>query len=119
MHQCAGKKRDGSQCTATVNPPQTYCWWHSEENAAQRKRAAAKGGRARGNSEIHDIKRQLRDIADAVLGGELDTKQATTAVQALNCLLRGLEVEYRLHEIRELEQTVTALETRAQIQGRM
>jgi hypothetical protein len=31
MIQCAGTKRDGSPCTATVEPPQSYCWWHDTE----------------------------------------------------------------------------------------
>jgi hypothetical protein len=32
MPRCAGTKRDGAPCTATVEPPQRYCWWHDPAN---------------------------------------------------------------------------------------
>jgi hypothetical protein len=48
MAVCSGIKRDGGRCTATVEPPQGYCWWHDPANADKRKRAASRGGRGRG-----------------------------------------------------------------------
>ncbi len=40
MNCCLGTKRDNSPCTVTVEPPQTYCWWHDPANAQARKQAA-------------------------------------------------------------------------------
>lgn len=37
MPKCLGIKRDGSQCTQTVEPLQAYCWWHHPNNAHKRQ----------------------------------------------------------------------------------
>jgi hypothetical protein len=73
MNRCLGTKRDNSPCTVTVEPPQTYCWWHDPANADKRKQAAARGGkragRGRPQAEIANIKGRLSDLADDVLEG--------------------------------------------------
>ena len=67
--RCAGTKRDNSSCTATVEPPQEYCWWHDPANAEKRRRAASKAGKAKPNRELTGIKSRLSDLADDVLEG--------------------------------------------------
>lgn len=63
---CSGIKRDGSRCTATVEPPQEYCWWHDPANSDKRRQAASKGG---GGKEIRDLKRRISEVIDDVLEG--------------------------------------------------
>jgi hypothetical protein len=88
MNRCPGYRRDGLRCTVTVEPPQTYCWWHDPANAEARRRAASKGGKRAGpgrpQSELISLKGQLQDMADKVLKGEVNRSSAAVAGQLLN-----------------------------------
>ena len=114
MNRCLGTKRDSSPCTVSVEPPQTYCWWHDPANADARKQAAARGGkragRGRPQAELSDIKRRLSELADDVLEGRQDKAVAAVASQVLNVLLRAISVETKLKEQLELVQRLEALE---------
>lgn len=114
MVQCAGIKRDGGKCTATVEPPNEYCWWHDPNNATQRKRAAAKGGKSKPNRELAGIRQLLEELTDRVLRKEgtehLDTGPAAVANQLINTRLRAIEVERKIRETEELEARIEALE---------
>ena len=108
--RCAGTKRDNSSCTATVEPPQEYCWWHDPANAEKRRRAASKAGKAKPNRELTGIKRRLSDLADDVLEGRQDRAVAAVASQVLNVLLRAISVETKLKEQLELVERLESLE---------
>jgi hypothetical protein len=110
MAVCAGNKRDGSRCTATVEPPQTYCWWHDPDNAEERRRAASKAGKSRSNREIPDVKAQLQDLTRDVLAGDLETGRAAVANQLINTRLRAIEQQRKNKETEELEARIEALE---------
>src|SRR5215213_3829043 len=114
MNRCLGTKRDNSPCTVSVEPPQTFCWWHDPANADARKQAAARGGkragRGRPQAELSDIKRRLSDLADDVLEGRQDKAVAAVASQVLNVLLRAISVETKLKEQLELVGRLEALE---------
>jgi hypothetical protein len=116
MAVCAGTKRDGSRCTATVEPPQTYCWWHDPENAEARRRAASKAGKSRPSRELPGIKSQLQDLTRDVLAGDLETGRAAVANQLINTRLRAIEQERKNRETEDLEARIEALE-RAQEKG--
>jgi hypothetical protein len=116
MAVCSGIKRDGGRCTATVEPPQGYCWWHDPANADKRKRAASRGGRGRGGSELADLKRQARELAAGVLGGEVETGKAAVANQIFNTLIRAIEQERKNLETGELVERLEQLEE--MLQGR-
>jgi hypothetical protein len=116
MAVCAGTKRDGSKCTATVEPPQTYCWWHDPENAEARRRAASKAGKSRPSRELPGIKSQLQDLTRDVLAGDLETGRAAVANQLINTRLRAIEQERKNRETEDLEARIEALE-RAQERG--
>lgn len=103
MPRCAGTKRNSSPCTATVEPPQVYCWWHDPRNSEQRKRAASRAGKSKPSRELATIKAQLADLADDVLGGRVHRSDAAVVGQVLNVLLRAIEVERRLKETEQLE----------------
>jgi predicted RNA-binding Zn ribbon-like protein len=114
MNRCLGTKRDNSPCTVSVEPPQTYCWWHDPANADARKQAAARGGkragRGRPQAELSDIKRRLSDLADDVLAGGVDKGVAAVASQILNVYLRAVSVELSVREQLELVERLEALE---------
>ena len=114
MNRCLGTKRDNSPCTVTVEPPQTYCWWHDPANAEQRKQAASRGGkrggRGRPQAEVAAIKGEVREVIEAVRTGALDKGIGAVVFQGYTVLLRahmvGLDVEERL----ELTGRMEALE---------
>jgi hypothetical protein len=108
--RCAGTKKDGSQCTATVEPQQRYCWWHDPANAERRKRAASKGGRGKSNREIKSVKAWLLRLAADVESGKLESKHGAVVSQILNVFLRSAELERRIKETEELEGRLEALE---------
>jgi hypothetical protein len=108
--RCAGTKRDGSPCTAAVEPPQRFCWWHDPANADKRRRAASKAGKAKPSRELASIKARLSDLADDVLTGTVDKGVAAVASQVLNVYLRAVSVELKAREQLELEARIEALE---------
>jgi hypothetical protein len=117
MAVCAGIKRDGSRCTATVEPPQTYCWWHDPANAEARRRSASKAARSKPSRELVSIKTLCEDLTQQVLSGELETSRAAVANQLINTRLRAVELERKLKETEEIEARIEALE-RAKEGGR-
>jgi phage-related tail protein len=100
--KCAGTKRDNSPCTATVEPPQRFCWWHDPANADKRRRAASKAGKSKPSRELASIKTRLSDLADDVLADKVDKGVAAVASQVLNVYLRAVSVELRVREQMEL-----------------
>ena len=118
MPTCRGFKRTGEQCTATVEPPQEFCWWHDPANAEQRSRAASKAARSKGSTELGDVKQQLRDIADDVLEGTVDKGIASVAAQVLGVYIRACEQARRIREQDELLERLEVLEQATQTNGR-
>jgi hypothetical protein len=115
--RCSGNKRDGSPCTATVEPPKQYCWWHDPANADKRRRAASKGGRGRPQAELANIKERLSDLSDDVLEGRQDKSVAAVASQILNVYLRAVSVELKAREQLELIERLEALEEALEQKG--
>jgi hypothetical protein len=110
MNRCASTKRDGSSCTATVEPPIRFCWWHDPENAEKRRRAASRGGSSRPSREVRTLKADLRDLIGRVESGELEPTPANTIIRAYSVLIdlikleRGVYLEEDLAaRIRELQ----------------
>ena len=110
MRRCAGVKRDGNQCTVTVNPPQTYCWWHDPANHDKRQQAASKGGKSRASRASRNLHELLEDLTRRVIDGELETSRGAVANQLIGTRIRLLEYERRLRELVELEERLEALE---------
>jgi len=114
MPVCSGIKRDGTKCTATVEPPQEYCWWHDPANADKRRRAASRGGKGAGGREIRDLKKRLSGVIDAVLEGSQDKGRAAVAIQGFNALRGVLELERRIKEQEEILERIESLERSAE-----
>ena len=109
--RCAGIKRDNSPCTATVESPHRFCWWHDPANADKRRRAASKAGKSKPSRELAGIKQRLSDLADDVLAGEVDRAVAAVASQVLNVYLRAVSVELKVREQQEITERLQELET--------
>jgi hypothetical protein len=111
MPRCAGIKRDGARCTAIVAPSATYCYHHAPHRAQERRRNASRGGRSKGSgSEIVDLKRQLRELAAAVLSGKVERADAAVVNQILNTRARLIGLERKIREQEELKERLEALE---------
>jgi hypothetical protein len=114
MAKCAGSKRDGSPCTATVETLQRYCWWHDPAHAAQRRRNASRAGKSKPNREIAAIKTLVEDLTNRVIGAEgtepLPASAGAVAAQLINTRLRAIELERKIKETEELEERISALE---------
>ena len=102
-HRCAGVKRSGDPCTATVNPPQTYCWWHDPALAEQRKSYASKAARSKANVEIGTVKNRLKEIAEAVAEGKMQTARGSVSGQVYGLVLRAIEQERKQNEVEDLK----------------
>ena len=114
MVRCGGSRRDGSPCTATVEPPQRYCWWHDPAHAAERRRNASRAGKSKPNREIAAVKTLVEDLTNRVIGAEgtepLSASAGAVAAQLINTRLRAIELERKIKETEELEERIAALE---------
>ena len=110
VRQCSGIKPDSTRCTLTVEPPETHCWHHTPKRAAERRRAASRGGRSRPSTEVKSIKDEIKNVIADVKAGDLDRNDAAVMVQGYRALKdfialeRGIRVEDELAaEIEELK----------------
>ena len=110
MPRCAGIKRDGGRCAVVVGLGETHCYQHDPDRAEERRRNASKGGRARGNGELADLKKQLKDLASDVLDARVDRGSAAVVNQILNTVIRAIEQERKMRELEEMAQRLEALE---------
>ncbi len=117
MTICTATKRNGERCTLPSGGPQGLCWAHDPKNAQARRRGASRGGKAKANRELPEIKSLLSDLTERVLTGELPTAPAAVANQIINTRLRAIELERKIHEAQELEARLEALEAAAQTQN--
>jgi hypothetical protein len=81
--------------------------------SGQRRQAQARGlqgRRRRGGSELADLKKQIRDLAAAVLDGTADRGRAAVANQLYNTLVRAIEQERKIRETGELAERLEAME---------
>lgn len=115
--RCAGSKSDGTPCERIVKASQTYCFSHDPARAGERKRNASKAGRGGGSTEIRDLKKQLQELTDGVLAGEVNRANAAVCGQLLNVKLRAVEVERKVKETEELEERIEQLEQAQEQKG--
>jgi len=118
MAQCRANKEDGTPCERIVGASHSYCYSHDAARAPERARNAAKGGRGRGNGELRGLKTQLRDLADAVLGGSVDRGDAAVVNQIWNTIVRVVEQERKERELVDIEERLARLEGTAATKGR-
>ena len=118
MVRCAAIKANGERCRLDATGKQDTCWAHSPENSEKRRKRASRGGRAKANRELPQIKTLLADLTEQVLAGELETGRAAVANQLINTRLRAIEVERKIREQGEIEERIASLEDLARNRGR-
>ncbi len=102
MRRCSGIKPDGTQCTLSVESPETYCWHHTPKRAEERRRAASRGGRSRPSTEVRAIKEEIKAVISDVKAGNLDRNDAAVMIQGYRALKDFIELERRVKETDEL-----------------
>jgi len=112
-----GKKRNEELCTATVEPPALYCWWHDPEKAEERSRNASKAARSKTDVEIGTIKRRLKEVAEGVLNGSVEKGKGSVAFQGFGVLIRAIEVERKVKEQEEVLERIEMLEKAQNTRG--
>jgi len=59
----------------------------------ERRRAASKAARSKGNKEVATLKQELRNLIADVRSGALDRNNATAMIQAYRALLEYIKLE--------------------------
>ena len=117
MPRCAFIKGDGERCRGVAIRASDYCAAHDPSTQERRRAGASRGGRARGTSEISEVKRQLARLAEDTLAGRVDRGVAVAVTQIRNTQLRALALERDLREQEEFEARLEALEQRYKVAG--
>jgi hypothetical protein len=108
--RCSHTYTDSSQCRRIVSAQQKYCYSHDPLRAGERKRNAARGGKAKASGELGRVKARLQALADMVEEGQMDRADAAVISQIWGTYLRAVSVELKAREQRELVERLEALE---------
>ncbi len=113
MASCSGITGAGDRCRAIAITDSEYCHAHHPDRAADRRRAASKGGkrggRGRLSAEVSEMKGQLSDLYTSVLEGTTEPKVGAVAAQIANVRARLVETELKVKETEELEARIEEL----------
>src|SRR5215211_4877068 len=115
--RCAAITKAGERCKLDATSG-SYCWSHAPENAAKRKAKARRGGKARGASEMAELKREIRRVIEAVDSGETERGVGAVLFQGFNTLLKAVETERRIAEQEEVLERIAAFEAQEEGQQR-
>ena len=107
--RCSAITRGGERCKIDATNG-SYCWSHAPENAEARKRRGRRGGKARGASELSEVKREIRTVISDVLEGRVERGVGAVVFQGYNTLLKAVEVDRRIREEEELLARIEQLE---------
>jgi hypothetical protein len=110
MPRCSHTYEDSSQCRRIVSAEQEYCYSHDPQRASERKRNAARGGRAKASGELGRVKARLHTLADMVEEGQMDRADAAVISQIWGTYLRAVSVELKAREQLEITQRLEQLE---------
>lgn len=110
MPRCSHTYEDSSQCRRIVSAEQEYCYSHDPQRASERKRNAARGGRAKASGELGRVKARLHTLADMVEEGQMDRADAAVISQIWGTYLRAVSVELKVREQLEITERLQMLE---------
>jgi hypothetical protein len=108
--RCSHTYADSSQCRRIVSAEQKYCYSHDPQRASERKRNAARGGRAKASGELGRVKARLHTLADMVEEGQMDRADAAVISQIWGTYLRAVSVELKAREQLEITERIEQLE---------
>jgi hypothetical protein len=110
MPRCSHVYADKSQCKRIVSAEQSYCYSHDPARSEERRRNAARGGKARATGEIGRVKARLQTLADMVEEGQMERADAAVISQIWNVYLSAVRTELKVREVGELEQRLEEVE---------
>ena len=110
MPRCSHTYADSSQCRRIVSAEQEYCYSHDPARASERRRNAARGGKAKASGELGRVKARLQALADMVEAGQMHRADAAVISQIWGTYLRAVSVELKAREQREITERLEALE---------
>jgi hypothetical protein len=108
--RCSHTYGDSSQCRRIVSAEQEYCYSHDPQRASERKRNAARGGRAKASGELGRVKARLHTLADMVEQGQMDRADAAVISQIWGTYLRAVSVELKAREQLQITERLEQLE---------
>jgi hypothetical protein len=120
MSVCGFIKASGERCRAQALRDSQWCYVHAPELAEERGINNRKGGRTagkgrpKGGTELLWAKQRLKEIAEDVLEGRIDSRRGAVAVQALSALKGVVDTELRSLELKEQEERLSELERLAE-----
>jgi hypothetical protein len=107
MAVCRATKANGEPCTLPANGPQGLCWAHDPANHEQRRRAASRAARSKGNREVVDLKEEIKRVIGDVKSGEVDRNDAAVMIQGYRALKDFIALE---RQVRETDELATEIE---------
>ena len=110
MPRCSHTYADSSQCRRIVSAEQKYCYSHDPLRAGERRRNAARGGKAKASGEVGRVKARLHTLADKVEEGQMDRADAAIITQIWGTYLRAVSVELKAREQLEITRRLEQLE---------
>src|SRR5918995_4684456 len=110
MPRCPHTYTDSSQCRRIVSAEQEYCYSHDPTRAGERRRNAARGGKAKASGELGRVKARLHTLADMVEEGQMDRADAAVISQIWGTYLRAVSVELKAREQLEITERLEQLE---------
>jgi hypothetical protein len=110
MPRCGFVKEDGRPCERIVGAQQSYCYSHDPARQAERKRNAARGGKAKASGQIGRVKAALQALAEDTLEGAVDKGVAAVTNQIWGTYLAAIRTEMKVREIEDLEDRIEELE---------
>ena len=114
MPRCSHTYADSSQCRRIVSAEQQLCYSHDPSRVGERKRNAARGGRAKASGELGRVKAGLQTLAAMVEEGQMDRADAAVISQIWGCYIRAVSVELKVREATELIERLERLEQAAE-----
>ena len=108
--RCLAITQEGQPCRGLVRVGNDYCPAHDPTRQEARRRAASKAGRSRPGRELAEVKRDIRNVVDAVRDGSIESRVGAVVFQGYNTLLKTLDVERRWYETDQLEERLEELE---------
>jgi len=114
LAKCSGITQAGTACKGIPIEGSQWCYAHHPDRRDERRthgaRGGKRGGRGRPQTELADLKAEVRDVIEAVRSGELDKGVGAVLGQLYNTLLKAMSVGLDVEERQELVVRMEALE---------
>jgi hypothetical protein len=102
MNQCTATKLNGEPCENVAHGSQDVCWSHDPKNAEKRRRQASKAATAKADREVREVKREIRDLIEAVREDGFDVSAANTINRLYQTLLQYILAERGIYREEDL-----------------